>query len=91
MEGEGQGRILQRFPEKDWEDSPFPQGVELVSQHSSQLRHVPVQLGGLDATVNPVGTRTGSPGPFQLCGQGEREAQLPVLQLILQIVTFLPL
>lgn len=31
MEGEGQGRILQRFPEKDWEDSPFPQGVELVS------------------------------------------------------------
>lgn len=33
MEGEGQGRILQRFPEKDWEDSPFPQGIELVSQH----------------------------------------------------------
>lgn len=31
VEGEGQGRILQRFPEKDWEDSPFPQGVELVS------------------------------------------------------------
>ncbi|KAJ0037018.1 hypothetical protein NL108_014354, partial [Boleophthalmus pectinirostris] len=29
-EGEGQGRILQRFPEKDWEDSPFPQGIELV-------------------------------------------------------------
>lgn len=33
VEGEGQGRILQRFPEKDWEDSPFPQGIELVSQH----------------------------------------------------------
>lgn len=32
VEGEGQGRILQRFPEKDWEDSPFPQGIELVSQ-----------------------------------------------------------
>lgn len=31
VEGEGQGRILQRFPEKDWEDSPFPQGIELVS------------------------------------------------------------
>ncbi|AWP00971.1 putative myotubularin-related protein 5 [Scophthalmus maximus] len=34
MEGEGQGRILQRFPEKDWEDSPFPQGVELFCQPS---------------------------------------------------------
>uniref|UniRef100_A0A8D3DB49 Myotubularin-related protein 5 n=1 Tax=Scophthalmus maximus TaxID=52904 RepID=A0A8D3DB49_SCOMX len=34
LEGEGQGRILQRFPEKDWEDSPFPQGVELFCQPS---------------------------------------------------------
>uniref|UniRef100_A0A3Q3GVL5 SET binding factor 1 n=1 Tax=Labrus bergylta TaxID=56723 RepID=A0A3Q3GVL5_9LABR len=34
MEGEGQGRILQRFPEKDWEDSPFPQGIELFCQPS---------------------------------------------------------
>ncbi|XP_072309409.1 myotubularin-related protein 5 isoform X2 [Eucyclogobius newberryi] len=33
-EGEGQGRILQRFPEKDWEDSPFPQGIELFCQPS---------------------------------------------------------
>uniref|UniRef100_A0A8C3AWJ1 SET binding factor 1 n=1 Tax=Cyclopterus lumpus TaxID=8103 RepID=A0A8C3AWJ1_CYCLU len=32
VEGEGQGRILQRFPEKDWEDSPFPQGIELASE-----------------------------------------------------------
>ncbi|XP_054998977.1 myotubularin-related protein 5 isoform X4 [Sorex araneus] len=32
--GEGQGQILQRFPEKDWEDSPFPQGVELFCQPS---------------------------------------------------------
>uniref|UniRef100_A0A669BHM0 SET binding factor 1 n=1 Tax=Oreochromis niloticus TaxID=8128 RepID=A0A669BHM0_ORENI len=41
--GEGQGRILQRFPEKDWEDSPFPQGVELFCQPSGwQL--VPDQL-----------------------------------------------
>lgn len=29
--GEGQGQILQRFPEKDWGDNPFPQGIELVS------------------------------------------------------------
>ncbi|NWU27324.1 MTMR5 protein, partial [Dyaphorophyia castanea] len=28
--GDGQGQILQRFPEKDWEDNPFPQGIELV-------------------------------------------------------------
>ncbi|TKS91040.1 Myotubularin-related protein 5 SET-binding factor 1 [Collichthys lucidus] len=34
VEGEGQGRILQRFPEKDWEDSPFPQGIELFCQPS---------------------------------------------------------
>ncbi|XP_076006714.1 myotubularin-related protein 5 isoform X3 [Genypterus blacodes] len=34
VEGEGQGRILQRFPEKEWEDSPFPQGVELFCQPS---------------------------------------------------------
>uniref|UniRef100_A0A8D0A027 SET binding factor 1 n=1 Tax=Sander lucioperca TaxID=283035 RepID=A0A8D0A027_SANLU len=32
--GEGLGRILQRFPEKDWEDSPFPQGIELFCQPS---------------------------------------------------------
>ncbi|KAJ8006976.1 hypothetical protein DPEC_G00112780 [Dallia pectoralis] len=29
---EGQGRIIQRFPEKDWEDNPFPQGIELFCQ-----------------------------------------------------------
>uniref|UniRef100_A0A8C9ZYI5 SET binding factor 1 n=1 Tax=Sander lucioperca TaxID=283035 RepID=A0A8C9ZYI5_SANLU len=34
VEGEGLGRILQRFPEKDWEDSPFPQGIELFCQPS---------------------------------------------------------
>nr|XP_046234752.1 myotubularin-related protein 5 isoform X2 [Scatophagus argus] len=34
VEGEGQGRILQRFPEKDWEDSAFPQGIELFCQPS---------------------------------------------------------
>lgn len=31
---EGQGRIHQRFPEKDWEDNPFPQGLELFCQPS---------------------------------------------------------
>nr|XP_014348815.1 PREDICTED: myotubularin-related protein 5 [Latimeria chalumnae] len=32
--GDGRGRILQRFPEKDWEDNPFPQGIELFCQPS---------------------------------------------------------
>ncbi|NWH70295.1 MTMR5 protein, partial [Piaya cayana] len=31
---DGQGQILQRFPEKDWEDNPFPQGIELFCQPS---------------------------------------------------------
>uniref|UniRef100_A0A4W5KXS4 SET binding factor 1 n=1 Tax=Hucho hucho TaxID=62062 RepID=A0A4W5KXS4_9TELE len=31
---EGQGHILQRFPEKDWEDNPFPQGIELKAEAS---------------------------------------------------------
>uniref|UniRef100_A0A8C4XV31 SET binding factor 2 n=1 Tax=Falco tinnunculus TaxID=100819 RepID=A0A8C4XV31_FALTI len=30
---EGLGKIIQRFPQKDWEDTPFPQGIELVSLH----------------------------------------------------------
>uniref|UniRef100_H3CDS5 UDENN domain-containing protein n=1 Tax=Tetraodon nigroviridis TaxID=99883 RepID=H3CDS5_TETNG len=42
---EGQGRILQRFPEKDWEDSPFPQGIELFCQPSGW---------GLDAEQQPA-------------------------------------
>lgn len=29
--GAGLGKIIQRFPQKDWDDTPFPQGVELVS------------------------------------------------------------
>uniref|UniRef100_A0A8C5JN80 SET binding factor 1 n=1 Tax=Junco hyemalis TaxID=40217 RepID=A0A8C5JN80_JUNHY len=33
-DGDGQGQILQRFPEKDWEDNPFPQGIELFCQPS---------------------------------------------------------
>uniref|UniRef100_A0A8C3NJ07 Uncharacterized protein n=1 Tax=Geospiza parvula TaxID=87175 RepID=A0A8C3NJ07_GEOPR len=35
--GDGQGQILQRFPEKDWEDNPFPQGIELVSTLREEL------------------------------------------------------
>uniref|UniRef100_A0ABM0M8D4 LOW QUALITY PROTEIN: myotubularin-related protein 13-like n=1 Tax=Saccoglossus kowalevskii TaxID=10224 RepID=A0ABM0M8D4_SACKO len=30
--GSGNGKILQRFPEKDWEDVPFHQGLELFCQ-----------------------------------------------------------
>ncbi|KAM4617608.1 myotubularin-related protein 13 isoform 2-T2 [Discoglossus pictus] len=30
--GEGFGKIIQRFPEKDWSDTPFPQGIELFCQ-----------------------------------------------------------
>ncbi|NWZ35284.1 MTMRD protein, partial [Brachypodius atriceps] len=29
---EGLGKIIQRFPQKDWEDTPFPQGIELFCQ-----------------------------------------------------------
>ncbi|XP_041058167.1 myotubularin-related protein 5 isoform X4 [Carcharodon carcharias] len=32
--GDGQGRIIQRFPEKEWEDNPFPQGIQLFCQPS---------------------------------------------------------
>ncbi|XP_027675278.2 myotubularin-related protein 13 isoform X3 [Chelonia mydas] len=29
---EGLGKIIQRFPQKDWVDTPFPQGIELFCQ-----------------------------------------------------------
>ncbi|XP_072475558.1 myotubularin-related protein 13 isoform X2 [Notamacropus eugenii] len=29
---EGMGKIIQRFPQKDWDDTPFPQGIELFCQ-----------------------------------------------------------
>ncbi|XP_014401350.1 PREDICTED: myotubularin-related protein 13 isoform X4 [Myotis brandtii] len=32
--GAGLGKIIQRFPQKDWEDTPFPQGIELFCQPS---------------------------------------------------------
>lgn len=51
VEGEGQGRILQRFPEKEWEDSPFPQGVELVSPH---LKTCPCRSRWLENTQRRV-------------------------------------
>lgn len=31
MGGQGRGKILQRFPQKDWDNCPFTQGIELVS------------------------------------------------------------
>ncbi|XP_012580914.1 PREDICTED: myotubularin-related protein 13 isoform X1 [Condylura cristata] len=30
--GAGMGKIIQRFPQKDWDDTPFPQGIELFCQ-----------------------------------------------------------
>jgi len=30
----GGGKVIQRFPEKDWPDVPFTPGIELVSGHS---------------------------------------------------------
>uniref|UniRef100_A0A4W5PM56 UDENN domain-containing protein n=1 Tax=Hucho hucho TaxID=62062 RepID=A0A4W5PM56_9TELE len=30
--GEGCGKIIQRFPKKDWEGTVFPQGVEMFCQ-----------------------------------------------------------
>nr|XP_033783896.1 myotubularin-related protein 13 isoform X1 [Geotrypetes seraphini] len=32
VSGEGLGKIIQRFPQKDWIDTPFPQGIELFCQ-----------------------------------------------------------
>lgn len=32
--GEGCGKIIQRFPKKDWDGTAFPQGVEMVSDNS---------------------------------------------------------
>ena len=28
----GRGKVIQRFPEIDWEDCPFTQGIELVDE-----------------------------------------------------------
>ncbi|XP_058424019.1 myotubularin-related protein 5 isoform X5 [Diceros bicornis minor] len=57
--GEGQGQILQRFPEKDWEDNPFPQGIELqaVCTEDAAEREEDVDEGG------PVRLSPAAPGP----------------------------
>ncbi|GCC22938.1 hypothetical protein chiPu_0001329 [Chiloscyllium punctatum] len=34
---EGSGKIIQRFPQKDWDDAPFPQGIELNSDDETAL------------------------------------------------------
>ncbi|XP_076796950.1 myotubularin-related protein 13 isoform X4 [Arvicanthis niloticus] len=43
--GEGLGKIIQRFPQQDWDDTPFPQGIELFCQpggwHLSRERKQP--------------------------------------------------
>ncbi|XP_065448293.1 myotubularin-related protein 13 isoform X8 [Chrysemys picta bellii] len=31
---EGLGKIIQRFPQKDWDDTPFPQGIELGTKET---------------------------------------------------------
>uniref|UniRef100_A0A7M4EBI7 SET binding factor 2 n=1 Tax=Crocodylus porosus TaxID=8502 RepID=A0A7M4EBI7_CROPO len=31
---EGLGKIIQRFPQKDWNDTPFPQGIELGTKET---------------------------------------------------------
>ncbi|KAG5261493.1 hypothetical protein AALO_G00284900 [Alosa alosa] len=73
--GEGQGRILQRFPEKDWEDNPFPQGIELFCQPSGwQLvaeRQPPsffVALRKEEASEVDEDEGPGEPLPAQLYG-----------------------
>jgi len=48
---EGQGRIHQRFPEKDWEDNPFPQGLELVSPSQTNSQHMISQNSHILPTV----------------------------------------
>lgn len=48
---EGQGRIHQRFPEKDWEDNPFPQGLELVSPSQTNSQHMMSQNSQIRPTV----------------------------------------
>jgi len=43
--GQGRGKILQRFPEKDWDNCPFTQGIELVS-HTALLNIVTRSVSG---------------------------------------------
>uniref|UniRef100_A0A8C6SXU6 SET binding factor 2 n=1 Tax=Neogobius melanostomus TaxID=47308 RepID=A0A8C6SXU6_9GOBI len=34
--GEGCGKIIQRYPKKDWEGTAFPQGVEMVNEEAEE-------------------------------------------------------
>ncbi|KAM9148648.1 myotubularin-related protein 13 isoform 1-T1 [Pangshura tecta] len=36
---EGLGKIIQRFPQKDWDDTPFPQGIELAVSGINQWEY----------------------------------------------------
>uniref|UniRef100_A0A8B9ZGG9 SET binding factor 1 n=1 Tax=Anas platyrhynchos TaxID=8839 RepID=A0A8B9ZGG9_ANAPL len=51
--GDGQGQILQRFPEKDWEDNPFPQGIE-NGEEEEESSSSPVQPAQLFAPKSLV-------------------------------------
>lgn len=39
--GDGSGKIIQRFPKKDWHGTAFPQGVEMVSTPYNVLSFLP--------------------------------------------------
>uniref|UniRef100_A0AC11D7R7 SET binding factor 2 n=1 Tax=Ovis aries TaxID=9940 RepID=A0AC11D7R7_SHEEP len=40
--GAGLGKIIQRFPQKDWDDTPFPQGIELGTKKEETESEVEV-------------------------------------------------
>lgn len=42
--GKRSGKILQRFPEKDWPDTPFIEGIEWVSEIKVQVIKVHVMI-----------------------------------------------
>ncbi|NXB42550.1 MTMR5 protein, partial [Leucopsar rothschildi] len=75
--GDGQGQILQRFPEKDWEDNPFPQGIELFCQPSGwQLfpeRNPPTQEHAL--APHPSWFVSPQPQSHSRNGEGEEEEE----------------
>uniref|UniRef100_A0A8V5GDY3 Uncharacterized protein n=1 Tax=Melopsittacus undulatus TaxID=13146 RepID=A0A8V5GDY3_MELUD len=51
---DGQGQILQRFPEKDWEDNPFPQGIENGDGGEEEEPSSPIQPAQLFAPKSLV-------------------------------------
>uniref|UniRef100_A0A8V5GE46 Uncharacterized protein n=1 Tax=Melopsittacus undulatus TaxID=13146 RepID=A0A8V5GE46_MELUD len=48
------GQILQRFPEKDWEDNPFPQGIENGDGGEEEEPSSPIQPAQLFAPKSLV-------------------------------------